>query len=335
MDLSIILLSYNTRTITLQTLQSLDQALTADSPLNVEVIVVDNASTDGSGEEIQKLKFKSENCHLQFIQNKTNEGFSKGNNRGLAVATGNYILYLNSDMNVDGLRLSEPVAYMDTHQKVGIVTPRVNLTSGQIDPASHRGFPTPWRSLCYFSGLESISKKLSALYRGENYSSQVMVSQPALSSVEGNHDKSHFDRLSVTKIFGLCMKWFGGYHLLEKDLNVAHEIDACTGAFLLIRGDVVRELGGFDERFFMYGEDLDLCYRVKEKGRQVIWLPTQAVIHLKHSSGIGSVSPETRNKIRAHFYEAMQLFYDKHYRQQYPGIVNSIVRGGIWLKSHI
>lgn len=301
MDLSIILLSYNTRAITLQTLQSLDQALATDSALKVEVIVVDNASTDGSGEAIANFKLSNANqgkeISYKFIQSQANEGFSKGNNKGLEVATGRYVLYLNSDMNVDGLRLSELVAYLDSHQKVGIVTPRVNLTSGQIDPASHRGFPTPWRSLCYFSGLERF---FSANWR-----------------------------------IRMTSRWFGGYHLRDKSLDSAHEIEACTGAFLLIRGDLVRKLGGFDERFFMYGEDLDLCYRVKEKGLQVIWLPTQSVIHLKHSSGIGSVSPETRSKIRAHFYEAMQLFYDKHYRRQYPGIVNSIVRGGIWLKSHI
>jgi GT2 family glycosyltransferase len=212
----------------------------------------------------------------------------------LAVATANYILYLNSDMNVDGLRLSELVTYMDKHQKVGIVTPRVNLTSGQIDPASHRGFPTPWRSLCYFSGLE----RFFALLR-------------------------------------MTSRWFGGYHLLERSLDTEHEIETCTGAFLLIRGDMVRELGGFDERFFMYGEDLDLCYRVKEKGLQVIWLPTQKVVHLKHSSGIGSVSTETRRKISAHFYEAMWLFYEKHYSQRYPMWVSVLVRSGIWLKSHL
>lgn len=296
MDLSIILLSYNTRNITIQTLESLRRAIKADKPLKIEVIVVDNASTDGSGEEIQKLEFKSENYHLLFIQNKTNEGFSKGNNRGLAVATGNYILYLNSDMNVDGLKLSELVTYMDKHQKVGIVTPQVNLTSGQIDPASHRGFPTPWRSLCYFSGLENVSKKLSSFHS-------------PLSTI------------------------LGGYHLLERDLNTEHEIEACTGAFLLTRLDVMRELGGFDERFFMYGEDLDLCFRVKKKGWQVIWLPAQKVIHLKGTSGIGSISKETRDRIKAHFYDAMWIFYDKHYSQQYPMWVSILVRSGIWLKS--
>lgn len=294
MDLSIILLSYNTRKTTVQTLKGLTRALASDAQIKVQIVVVDNASTDGSGEEIQKLKFKSENCHLQFIQNKTNEGFSKGNNRGLEVATGKYVLYLNSDMNVDGLRLSELVTYMDTHQKVGIVTPRVNLTSGQIDPASHRGFPTPWRSLCYFVGLGRF-----------------------------------FAPLRMTS------RWFGGYHLHDKNLDTEHEIESCTGAFLLVRGDIVRELGGFDERFFMYGEDLDLCFRVKEKGLQVIWLPTQKVVHLKYTSGIGSTSTETRNKIRAHFYEAMWLFYEKHYSQRYPMWVSVLVRSGIWLKSYL
>jgi GT2 family glycosyltransferase len=292
MDLSVILLSYNTRDITLKTLASLGRAIGADKPLKIEVIVVDNASTDGSGEAIRQLQAEPiASYQLQAIYNKENVGFSKGNNIGLKQAAGKYVLFLNSDMIVDDLRLSELITYLDIHPKVGVLTPRVELSSGQIDPASHRGFPTVWRSLCYFMGLERLSASLS-MTRGV----------------------------------------FGGYHMLDKDLNVEHEIDACTGAFLLVRGDLVRKVGGFDEQFFMYGEDLDLCYQVKALGYQVIWYPHQKVTHLKYSSGLGSSTPETRKQIRWHFYDAMEKFYLKHYSPTHNALINRMIISLIHIK---
>ena len=296
MDLSIILLSYNTRDITLKTLESLGRAIAADKPLKIEVIVVDNASTDGSQEALQKL-LDSNVLRSTFyvLHNADNLGFSKGNNIGLKQASGKYVLFLNSDMIVDELRLSELIAYMDAHPKVGILTPRVELSSGQIDPASHRGFPTVWRSFCYYSGIEKLATLLAA--RSSQLSS-----------------------------------FFGGYHLKGEDVTKEHEIDACTGAFLLIRGDLVRKVGGFDEQFFMYGEDLDLCYQVKALGYQVVWYPHQKVTHLKYSSGLGSSTPETRKQIRWHFYDAMEKFYLKHYSPTHNALINRMIISLIHIK---
>lgn len=292
MDLSIILLSYNTRDITLKTLESLGRAIAADKPLKIEVIVVDNASTDGSQEKLLKLQATS--YKLQVICNKENVGFSKGNNSGLKQATGKYVLFLNSDMIVDDLRLSELITYLDAHPKVGVLTPRVELSSGQIDPASHRGFPTVWRSFCYYSGIEKLA--------------------------------------SSCKLPGSLMNYLGGYHLKGENIEREHEIDACTGAFLLIRGDLVRKVGGFDEQFFMYGEDLDLCYQVKAMGYQVIWYPGQKVTHLKYSSGLGSSTPETRKQIRWHFYDAMEKFYLKHYSSTHNALINRMIISLIHIK---
>jgi len=292
MDLSIILVTYNTRDITLQTLESLSRALKADKALKTEVIVVDNASSDGSQEALKKLLEPGVMRYtLNVIYNQDNLGFSRGNNVGLAQATGRYVLFLNSDMLVDDVRLSDLISHMDAHPTVGILTPRVELRSGHIDPASHRGFPTLWRSFCYFVGLEKLSTSFSA-----------------------------------TK--GL----FGGYHMLDNDLKVEHEIEACTGAFLLIRGDLVRKVGGFDEQFFMYGEDLDLCFQVKALRYQVIWYPHQTVTHLKHSSGLGSTTSTTRKKIRWHFYDAMEKFYMKHYSREHSSLFNRIIISLIQLK---
>jgi GT2 family glycosyltransferase len=100
----------------------------------------------------------------------------------------------------------------------------------------------------------------------------------------------------------------------------------------LIRGDLVRKVGGFDEQFFMYGEDLDLCYQVKALGYQVIWYPHQKVTHLKYSSGLGSSTPETRKQIRWHFYDAMEKFYLKHYSPTHNALINRMIISLIDLK---
>jgi hypothetical protein len=148
------------------------------------VIVVDNASTDGSSVEIPNSK--SPNSVFKFIQNKKTLDLARIIR--LKQATEKYVLFLNSDMLVDDLRLSELIAYMDAHPKVGVLTPRVELSSGQIDPASHRGFPTVWRSFCYYSGIEKLATLLAA--RSSQLSS-----------------------------------FFGGYHLSGEDLTKEHEID--------------------------------------------------------------------------------------------------------------
>lgn len=300
-DLSIIIPSFNTKDITKECLELLVSCIvtsnaTSTKPVTVEIIVVDNASTDGSVELLTSLmpSLQTKEITLIAVYNKTNTGYSKGNNIGLQKATGTYILYLNSDVYVDKLNLNDLLTYLNANQKVGALTVRVNLSSGTIDPASHRGFPTVWRSLSYFTGLEKLTKSI-----------------PVLSSL------------------------FGGYHLTSYDLNTKHEIDAGTGAFLLTRKNIIDTLGGFDEQFFMYGEDLDLCYRIKELGYTIEYYPKYAVLHLKYKSGMSSIDDSVRIRTRTHFHDAMKLFYKKHYEKQYPGIVNTFIYYVIDLKNSI
>jgi GT2 family glycosyltransferase len=290
MDISVIILSYNTKEITLRCLQELDQICKTSTNLKVQVIVVDNASTDGSTEMLRTHNAK--NYSYEVVYNTDNSGFSKGNNIGLRRAKGRYILYLNSDVMTANsskpIDLSELLTYMDLHTEIGALTVRVEQSSGKLDPASHRGFPTPWRSMTYFMKLEKLAQVLHI---------------------------THKDILKVV----------GGYHLLDKDLNTIHQIDAGTAAFLLCQKELIDELKGFDEAFFMYGEDLDLCYRMKEKGYQIVWYPTYTVTHLKYQSGLGSADVATKKKIRWHFYDAMEKFYRKHLERKYCPCINMAI----------
>lgn len=273
-DFSIIIPSYNTKDITLQTIQSVKKHL---DNVSAEIIVVDNASTDGSREMLAEQ-------NVTAILLDENVGFSKANNIALKQAQGTYILYLNSDMIIDDVDFNALKHYLDTHPKIGALTVTVNLTPTSIDPASHRGFPTVWRSFCYYAGLEKTLGKL-----------------PLLSYL------------------------FGGYHLTHLSLDSVHEIDSPTGAFFLTRKSLMEELGGFDEQFFMYGEDLDLAYRIKEKGYTIIYYPKYHVTHLKYQSGMQTKNTQVKKKISHHFYDAMKIFYRKHYENKYPAFINTLV----------
>lgn len=277
MDLSVIIVTYNTSELTQKCLKNLLSVLNIHKDLTFEVIVVDNASTDDTLDMLKKHPVKT-------IISAENLGFGAGNNIGLQAAQGKYILYLNTDVMVEDVNFRELIDFMETRSDIGVLTVKVNLPSGEIDPASHRGFPTLWRSFTYFTKLEFILGRFLP-----------------------------FRRL------------LGGYHLLHKNFNETHEIDSPTGAFYLTRREIVEKLRGFDEDYFMYGEDLDLSYRIKKLGFKVMYYPTYSVVHLKHQSGLKTKKSKTRSHIRQHFYESMKIFYRKHYARKKPELVNSIV----------
>jgi len=119
--------------------------------------------------------------------------------------------------------------------------------------------------------------------------------------------------------------------------NNIHEIDACSGTFLLIRHELLDKIGWFDEDYYAYGEDLEMCFRAKQLGYKVMFNPTVKITHYwGSSSGLKSTSKDVAtadeqtkvlwNKAR---YEAMKIFYDKHYRKNYPEIFRSLVFLGI------
>lgn len=274
--LSVVILSYNTKDITRQCLEFLLKTVADNKPLSVEIIVIDNGSTDGSVEMIKTFP------EIRTVFNKKNLGYPKGNNQGLKSASGQYVLFLNSDVIFGQMDLKKVIGYLDQNKNIGVLTVKVVLPTGKIDPASHRGFPTLWRSSSYFFKLEKLFGRIPLLNR-----------------------------------------LFGGYHLTYLDLKKIHEIDSPSGAFYLCRTELMRKLKGFDEDYFMYGEDLDLSYRIKKLGYQMVYYPLFQVTHLKYASGFK----------KKYFYEAMKIFYKKHYQEKYPEIINRLVYFIIDLKT--
>ena len=280
--LSIIIVSFNTKEVIKKCLLSI-KANFDKYPINFEIIVVDNDSHDGTVEFLLDLEKKQKNLHI-FL-NKANLGFGKANNIGLKKSKGKYILYLNSDAIITDIDFRDLIRVMEMENNIGALTVKVVLSNGEIDPASHRGFPTLWNSLTYFSGLE-----------------RLFFYVPLLNKI------------------------FGGYHLVNLNLNNIHQVDVITGAFLLSKKEILDKIGGFDEDYFAYGEDIEMAFQIKKLGYKIIYYPLWKVLHLKSVSGLKKKRNEVvRKRTSVYFFDSMKIFYNKHYSQNHWWLINKLV----------
>ena len=254
MQVSVIIVSYNVRHFLEQCLYALTRATAG---IQAEILVVDNASADGSTRYLQP-RFPT----VIFIENARNTGFAKANNQALGRATGRYILFLNPDTIVAEDSLSKCLQLMETQPATGACGVRMLDGSGRFLPESRRGFPSLQASFYRLSGLAALfprSQRFARYYMG---------------------------------------------HLEEK---TSHEVEVLAGAFLFVRKAVLDTTGGFDERFFMYGEDIDLSYRIRQAGYKNYYLADTAIIHFKGES----TKKDQLQHIR-HFYGAMEIFTRKY-----------------------
>ncbi len=151
-DLSVVILNYNTVELTRQCLKTVFASRLG--AYSMEVIVCDNGSTDASIAMVKK-----EFPQVILIDNKKNVGFAAGNNPGIKRASGRYVLLLNTDTEVPKNTLATMIRFMDENTQVGASTCKLLLPDGTMDPACHRGFPTPWVAFTYMSGLERLFPK--------------------------------------------------------------------------------------------------------------------------------------------------------------------------------
>ncbi|MDZ7264434.1 MAG: glycosyltransferase [candidate division KSB1 bacterium] len=139
--------------------------------------------------------------------------------------------------------------------------------------------------------------------------------------------------VAFTKISGLSRlfprsRLFGSYNLTYRDPNAIDEVEAISGSFMFFRRQVLNDVGFLDEAFFMYGEDLDWCFRVREAGWKIYYVPTTKIIHFK-----GESSKKSHRDLMIEFYRAMKLFVEKHYHNRYFHIPQWFLVGGIWLRA--
>ena len=138
---------------------------------------------------------------------------------------------------------------------------------------------------------------------------------------------------SLYKLFGLAKlfprsRTFARYHLGHLDENKSNEVDVLAGAFMMIRKEVLDKVGSFDETFFMYGEDIDLSYRIQQAGYKNFYFSGTSIIHFKgESTRKGSM-----NYVRM-FYKAMSVFVKKHYGASRAGFFNFLIQTAIWFRA--
>lgn len=273
MKLSVIIVNYNVKHFLEQCLNSLEQAAQG---ISHEVIVVDNASTDGSTEYIT-ARFPN----VRWIASKENNGFSKGNNIAFAQAKGEYLLMLNPDTIVTKEAIEGCISFMDSHSDTGACGVYMLRTDGSFAPESRRALPTPFVAFCKMSGLSTLFPK---------------------------------------------SRRFGRYYMQYLDKEKENPIEIISGAYMMLRHKTIKETGALDEAFFMYGEDIDLSYRILKQGYKNYFLPLR-ILHYKGES----TNKSTYRYVHT-FYRAMQLFFKKHY-SHYSWLVSIPIHLAIWCRA--
>lgn len=245
MILSICILSYNTKDLTLQCLSSLFKQYEEQiNRKDIEIVVVDNASIDDSAEQIKK-KFPK----VVLFENKENAGFSKGQNIAASISKGTYLFFLNSDTQVQDDHFLKAVSYLESNKNVGVLGAKLFNPDG--------------------------SEQLSA---GKFYT-----------------------------LFNCLIMLVGGerFGFLRSSPKEIYKVDWVMGAALMIKKKLFDDIGGFDEHFFMYIEDMEICFRIKKKGYLVIFYPDLKIIHQEHGSSSKSFAVFS-------IYKGMLYFYTKH-----------------------
>ncbi len=271
MRLSVVIVNYNVKYFLEQCLHAACKA--ACNVPSTEIIVVDNASSDGS---VGYLKERFP--YVTFIASKDNLGFARGNNMAIRQSKGEYVLLLNPDTIVAENTFADFVRFMDCHHDAGACGAYMLHTDGTFALESRRGLPTPFVAFCKMSGLTSLFPK---------------------------------------------SRIFGHYYMRYLNEHETSRIEIISGAFMFMRREALDVAGLLDEDFFMYGEDIDLSYRILKAGYKNFFLPS-AILHYK-----GESTDKSSYRYTHTFYKAMQLFFRKHY-SHYSFIVSLPISLAIW-----
>lgn len=247
-----------------------------------EVIVVDNASTDSSSDNLRHCF--SQDSRFSLILSDKNIGFAAGCNRGMAATTQPYVLFLNPDCLLGAESLRIMVETLESNPETGMVGGYLLNPDGSEQGGGRRAIPSPWRAFVRGFGLYHLQKFWPRLF---------------------------FD-----------------FHLNTQPLPLAPvEVEAISGALMLVKRDAISAIGGWDERYFLHCEDLDLCMRFRQKNWKILFVPSAPVTHFQ-----GTCSHTRPYFVAWHKHRGMVRFYQKFFRQHYPVYVMGLIIGGVWLR---
>lgn len=256
-DLSIVIVTFNSAAHIAACLRSLPRALDG---ITSEIVVVDNASSDGTVALVRR-EFPA----VRILERAVNGGFAAAVNQGIAATSGRYVAWINPDAQVVEGRFADVVAWLDAHPDAGIAGLRLVDPEGRVEPSA-RAFPG------FYSALGHRYSLLTRLWPGNPFSKRYLG--------------THADREGITPA------------------------DWVSGAALVHRRQLAADLGGLDEQFFMYCEDVDFCYRAARAGSTACYLP---LVTLRHEIGASS-SRVKRSMIHAR-HDSLWRYYRKHYKR--------------------
>lgn len=255
--LSIVIVNYNTASLLKKCLETVYNALDfADLARQEEVIVVDNASTDGTTDMLEK-NFPT----VKIIKNSQNLGFAKGNNQGIQKSKGKYVLLLNSDTELSADTLAVLLKEMESDKKTGVLGVKLLNRDGSLQPSAGF-FPHLHKIFFWMTFIDDL---------------------PLLSNILKPYHQQN-----------------------PKFYKKPQNIDWVSGACFLVSREAILKAGLLDEKIFMYGEEVEWCYRIKKSGFAVKYIPDTSIYHHKGASGEGieaGISEE---------FSYLKYFYHKH-----------------------
>lgn len=252
---SVVVVVWNAKAYVIECLSSLREHC---GDVYEEVIVVDNASTDGTPELVAEMfpEFK-------LIRNSTNWGFAKANNIGMSHCIGQYVCLVNSDVKFTSDCISPMLAFLDSHPNVAMMGPKMlSGKEGRVYRSTLR-FPTVWNVFCRATGLDVVFKRSTL---------------------------------------------FGGLLMCDFDHQTTAPVEVLVGWFWLVRWDAIDRVGMLDDQFFMYGEDIDWCYRFRESGLGIVFFAEAEAFHYGGASSSAAPARFYVEQCRANW-----LYFKKHH----------------------
>lgn len=243
----------------------------------MQIIVVDNNSTDGSAQMVRE-NFPD----VRLIALEDNIGYAAGNNRALQFAQGKYILILNPDTEVETAAIDAMVSHLQTHPEAGLVGCRLLNSDGSLQHS--------------------------------------ILSYPRLGNIFAG----------LFKLDHTLLRWIPAFQSYRDDLDYdqIQSVETLLGACLMIPRETFRAVGPMDERFFLYAEETDLCYRIRNMGKEIHYVPSGTIIHHREKS---TASRGDLWRLIARL-KGSYLFFEKHRSRNQTYLLRWLIRSYVSLR---